>query len=111
MTQGIPTKPNKQGWVHPLLREVAIGFAQTLYERLAQDNLWYKHNRSRGAFVSSRWPDLLPAVRTHLSALCSATSPLPDSEKDKIVSALIADNELRLGRGRAQAARVQRMFQ
>jgi hypothetical protein len=104
----VKSRPNRRGWVHPLLKEVAIGFAETLYERLAQDNLWYKLNPDRAAFVAAIWPDVLPSVRTHLSELLRPSSPLPDSEKDKIADALIKDNELRLGRGRAQRARIQR---
>jgi Lon protease-like protein len=102
---GIPTRPNKQGWVHPLLREVAIGFAQTLYERLALDNQWYALNKDRKRWVAARWPDMLPAVRTHLARLLGMNT-LPDSEKMKIHDALVKDNELRLGRARAQEARI-----
>ena len=111
MTRYVRDRPNKTGWVHPLLKEVAIGFAQTIYDRMALDNRWYSLNKDEKKWVRERWPDMLPAVRTHLGALCGPTSPLPDSKKTEVAQALIDDNQFRLGRHRAQDAKVRRVLQ
>jgi|SRR5712664_355501 len=102
---GIPTRPNKFGWVHPLVKETAVGCAEALYERLAQDNNWYSLNRNRKHWVGDRWRDLLPIARTHLAKLLSTN--MEPRLKDEIADALIKDNELRLGRSRAQEVRIR----
>jgi hypothetical protein len=107
---GIPTRPNKGGWVHPLIKEVAIAFAETLYERLATNNVWYEMNKDRKGYVRRVWPTLLPAVRTHLATLCGPSSPISELEKQQICDALIKDHSLRLGRHRARVAKLERMF-
>lgn len=104
---GIPTKPNKFGWVHPLIKETAIEMTQAMYEKLAMNNLWYGLNRNRKRWVGDRWRDMIPIARTHLAKLLAMNGPLTVAQKDEVAQALIQDNELRLGRARAQQVRIR----
>jgi len=84
-----------------MLKEIAMAFAEALYERLAHDNLWYEHNPNRSAFVKRTWPTLLPAVRTHLAQLLGMNT-ISEEEKVRVHDAIVKDHSLRLGRHRAR---------
>ena len=103
---------SKRGWVHPQVKEVAIGLAEAMYEKLAsrgtpESNLWYRQNKDRAAYVQRTWPLLIPQARATLARILA--SPAYDVEmKDKIHQALVDDQQFREGRMRGLQKRLRR---
>ena len=102
-------RPNKTGWVHPIVKNAAIELAQQLYEKLAKDNNWYAVNGEMDIWVQTSWGDLIPAARAILAKTLSSPS-ISVEMKDTIADALIQDHSLRHGRNRAQQRRRKGLF-
>lgn len=98
-TLGIPTPITKHGFCHPLIRKTAIEFTESIYERLAKNNVWYEAHRDRKAWVGAKWKDMIPQVRKTLAKML-AMPQYDKKTKDEIAEALIQDNQFRLGRMR-----------
>jgi hypothetical protein len=93
-------------YAHKLVKEVAEGIANEMYEMLAKDNNWAKlnpelragrgHEVARRAFVRRNTGRFLQQARHTLGQLLSTN--IPENLKAEILDALIKDNELRYGR-------------
>ena len=103
---------SKRGWVHPQVKEVAVGLAEAMYEKLAgrgtpESNVWYQQNKDRAKYVERQWPLLIPEARATLARMLA--SPAYDDEmKEKIHYALVQDHALRAGRMRGLQKRLRR---
>lgn len=88
---------------HWMIAKTAKAIAESLYEDLASDNMWYKGAKETGVtqkvFVSQVWPQLIEEARHNLAK--SLNGNLPQQAKDAIADALIKDNLLREGRLKA----------
>lgn len=104
----IASKPNRRGWVHPLIKKTAQEMAEVLYESLARDNNWYALNHSREAWVSAVWPDIIPAARATLTKLLGTN--IAEKLKEEIYVALCEDSPLRHGRALAQERRIKGVY-
>lgn len=103
---------SKRGWVHPQVKEIAVGIAEAMYERLAgrgtpESNLWYQQNKDRAAYVERQWPLLLPQARATMARMLG--SPQFDDEvKQKLYNAICEDDQFRKGRMRGLQRRLNR---
>lgn len=77
---------------HPLLKKTAEDMAQAIYEKLAFHDQWYKDHPDRNAYVEQVWPTLLTQARAILAKML--TGPYPETMKEQISEALIADRSL-----------------
>lgn len=78
---------------HKMVLATALDMAQELYELMAKDNDFYARFKHRGAFVKAVLPQLIPQARATLVAMLS--TPISDTLKAEIASALILDNSVR----------------
>ena len=78
---------------HTLVRKVAIGIANELYEAAAKDNAFYQRWPSRAHFVNLAWPGAIGEARATLARMLAG--PLDESVKREIQQALILDFQLR----------------
>jgi hypothetical protein len=80
--------------VHPMILEVARGFANEIYEELClKDNEFYARCPNREAWVTQAVPELLPKAREILANMLGRVS-VPDAQKEEIYDALVKDGSL-----------------
>lgn len=103
---------SKRGWVHPQVKEIAVGIAEAMYERLAgrgtpESNLWYEQNKDRAAYIERQWPLLIQQARATMAQMLGSFV-IDDEMKQKIHQALIEDQQFRAGRMRGLQRRLRR---
>lgn len=95
--------------VHKMIRATAIEMAGKLYDDLMSQNpglyaMWKRSCpdltpvRCEAMWIELMWPKLIDKARATLAQLL--TTNLNEELKNQISDALIADNQLRRGRGR-----------
>lgn len=102
--------------VHREVREVAREAAGQLYDKVMSDNLiferWKQQNSGASAkelerrFVAANWPRCVPFARATLAHMLTL-STVDSSTKERIMSALVKDQQLRVGRSTPQAIAAQ----
>lgn len=93
-----------QAHCHKLIRETAQSMAMKLYEHMCEhSDAFYKANPEPAPFIAKLWPTLIEDARATLVAMLRGS--YPETLKEQIAAAIIADNTLTRGRPERVASR------
>jgi len=81
---------NKDSYAHEMVAHIQVEMAQSIYEELAKNDIFYRDNPDRNVFVKACAPTLRDHARGVLSEML-ARHDVSQVEKEQIYQALLLD--------------------